>query len=64
MRKLYVGVAFLFFVLFFSTSAIGQQGKTQASTDNPLLLSMLTLEDMDRIDAELLAAEKQAQKRA
>ena len=33
MKKLYVGVALLFFVLFFSSCAISQQGKIQASTN-------------------------------
>jgi len=36
MKKIHVGVALRFFVLFFSTNAISQQGKTQASTNNPL----------------------------
>ena len=34
MKNIHVGVALLFFVIFFSSSAISQQGKIQASTNN------------------------------
>jgi predicted PurR-regulated permease PerM len=62
MKKIHVGVALLFFVLFFSTNAISQQGKTQVSTNNHPLLSMLTLERMEQINAEIKAAEERPER--